>query len=338
MEVDFSEEEAFHALCELNGDKALGADGFTITFWLFSWDFVKDEVMGFFGEFYERGKFVRSLNTTFLVLIPKKEGSNNLSDFRPISLVGGFYKLLAKVLANKLKKVVSKVVSLAQNAFVEGRQILYVVLIANEVIDSLLKRNESGVLCKLDIEKAYNHISWNFLLIVMRKMGFEEQWAGWISWCISTMSFSVLVNGSPLGFFISSRGLRQGDSLSPYFFGIGMEAFSSLINRAEREGFLLGCRVRDGVQLSHLMFVDDTLVFCEASQELMVYLNWLLMWFEAISGLKINLDKSEILPVGRVDNVEELTFELGCKPGGGVGGGVRCPPVWGFLWGLLIIQ
>ena len=128
--------------------------------------------MGFFRDFHERGRFVRSLNAMFLVLIPKKGGADDLRDFRPISLVGGIYKLLAKVLANRLKKVINRVVSPAQNAFVEGRQIFDVALIANETIDSMLKRNERGVLCKLDLEKAYDHLNWNFLLTVMQKMGF----------------------------------------------------------------------------------------------------------------------------------------------------------------------
>ena len=129
---------------------------------------MKDEVVGFFREFHEQGSFVKSLNTTFLVLVPKK-GVDDLRDFTPISLVGGLYKLLAKALANKLKKVLPS----SQNAFVEGRQILDVALIANEAIDSLLKRNESGVLCNLDLEKAYDHINWNFLLLVLQKMGFR---------------------------------------------------------------------------------------------------------------------------------------------------------------------
>ncbi|RVW22689.1 Transposon TX1 uncharacterized 149 kDa protein [Vitis vinifera] len=146
-----------------------------------------------------------------------------LGDFRPISLVGSLYKWLAKVLANRLKKVVGKVVSKAQGAFVEGRQILDVVLIANEAIDSVLKNNESGILCKLDIEKAYDNVDWTFILTVMQKMGFGEKWIRWIKWCISTASFSVLVNGTPTGFFQSSRGLRQGDPLSPYLFMIAME-------------------------------------------------------------------------------------------------------------------
>ncbi|KAJ9680532.1 hypothetical protein PVL29_019761 [Vitis rotundifolia] len=317
LELMFTVEEVFLALSELNGDKAPGPDGFTLAFWHFCWDFTKDEIMGFFKDFFERGKFVRSLNTTFLVLIPKKGGAEDLTDFRPISLVGSLYKLLAKVLANRLKKVVGKVVSTTQNAFVEGRQILDAALIANEVIDSLLKRKESGVLCKLDLEKAYDRINWDFLLSVMKKMGFGEKWAGWINWCLSTASFSVLINGSSTGFFRSTRGLRQGDPLSPYLFVLGMEALTSLINRAVRGGYLSGCRIRGrggaGIRVSHLLFADDTLVFCEDSQEQLAFLSWLLLWFEATSGLRINLNKSEILPVGRVENAEILAAELGCK-------------------------
>ena len=109
----------------------------------------------------------------------------------------------------------SKVVSSSQNAFVEGRQILDAALIANEAIDLLLKGDEASVLCKLDLEKAYDHINWDFLMSVMQKMGFGEKWASWIRWCISTASFSVLINGSPTGFFQSTRGLRQGDPISP---------------------------------------------------------------------------------------------------------------------------
>ena len=119
--------------------------------------------MGFFREFHNHGRFVRSLNATFIVLIPKKGGREDLRDYRPISLEGGLYKWLAKVLANRLKMVVGKVVSKAQNAFMEGRQILDVVLVANEVIDAILKSNEEAVMCKLDIEKAYDHVEWSFL-------------------------------------------------------------------------------------------------------------------------------------------------------------------------------
>ena len=116
----------------------------------------------------------------FLVLIPKKVGAEDLRDFRLISLVGSLYKWLIKILANRLKKVVGKVVSKAQGAFVEGRQILYAVLIVNEAIDSVLKNNESGILCKLDLEKAYDKVDWNFILTIMKKMGFGEKWIRWI--------------------------------------------------------------------------------------------------------------------------------------------------------------
>ena len=181
----------------------------------------------------------------------------------------------------------------------EGRQILDVVLIANEAMDSRLKDNVRGVLCKLDIEKTYDHISWSFLLAVLKKMGFGERWIKWIDWCISTVKFSVLINGSPSGFFKSSRGLRQGDPLSSYLFVIATEVFSIMLRRAISGDYLSGWRVSgkrgEGFQILHLLFADDTLVFCEESLDQMTYLSWLLMWFEACLGLRINLEKSEMI-------------------------------------------
>ena len=105
------EEEVHSALMDMNGDKAPGSDGFTRAFWQFCWEFVKEEVLEMFKEFHEQNAFLKSLNTTFLVLIPKKGGAEELGDFRPISLLGRLYKLLAKVLANRIKNVIGRVVS-----------------------------------------------------------------------------------------------------------------------------------------------------------------------------------------------------------------------------------
>ncbi|RVX13534.1 Transposon TX1 uncharacterized 149 kDa protein [Vitis vinifera] len=319
LETPFAENEIHSALMEMNGDKAPGPDGFTVAFWQDAWDFAKEEIMEMFKEFHEHSSFVKSLNNTFLVLIPKKSGAENLGDFRPISLVGGLYKLLAKVLANRLKKVIGKVVSIAQNAFVKGRQILDASLIANEVIDSWQKRKEKGLICKLDIEKAYDSINWKFLMKVLQKMGFGPKWMGWMWSCVSSAKFSILVNGVPAGFFPSTRGLRQGDPLSPYLFVMGMEVLDVLIRRAVEGGYISGCNIRGGsrtsLNISHLFFADDTIVFCEASKEQVSHLSWILFWFEAASGLRINLAKSEIIPVGDVEDILELAAELGGRVG-----------------------
>ncbi|RVX10320.1 putative ribonuclease H protein [Vitis vinifera] len=150
-------------------------------------------------------------------------------------------------------------------------------------------------------------------------MGFRPKWLGWMQSCISTAKFSVLVNGVPAGFFSSSMGLRQGDLLSPYLFVMGMEVLSVLITRAVEGGFISRCSIWRGrgqnVNISHLLFADDTVVFCEAKKEYLTHLSWILFWFEAASGLKINLDKSEVIPVGEVEEVNEMAVELGCRVG-----------------------
>ena len=216
-------------------------------------------------------RFVKSLNATFLVLVPKKGDAEDLKDFRPISLVSSLYKLLA----NKIKKVMGKVISESQNAFVESRQILDIVLIANEAMDSRLKSNVGGVLCKLDIEKAYDHIGWSFLMAVLKKMGFGEM--DKVDRMVHLYCEIFCFNKwSPFGFFQSSKGLKQEDPLSPYLFVITMEVFSCLLRRAISGGYLSSWRVRDRsgerILISHLLFADDTLVFCEASQDQMTYL------------------------------------------------------------------
>ena len=128
---------------------------------------VEKDVMDFFDNFHRHSVFERSLNASFLTLIPKKSNAVNIKDFRPISLVGRVYKLLSKVLANRLRVVMDNLISETQNSFVGGRQILDSVLIANECLDSRLKSRISGVVCKLDIEKAYDHVNWEALFYLL---------------------------------------------------------------------------------------------------------------------------------------------------------------------------
>ena len=319
LEGHFSEEEVTNALSDLGGDKAPGPDGFTLAFWKFCWPIVGGEVMQVFEEFHLQNAIGRSLNATFLVLIPKKGGASDVQDFRPISLVGSLYKIMAKVLANRLKRVMGKVVSYNQNAFVGGRQILDAVLVANEAIDSRKRNGGAGYVCKLDIEKAYDHVNWRFLLSVMEKMGFGPKWRNWISYCISTVRMAVLVNGAPTDFFSTFRGLRQGDPLSPYLFVLIMEAFSSLISRAEEKGFIRGFKVKgqsgEGVSVSHLLFADDTLLFCEDNRDQLIFWKWAVYCFELVSGLKINMQKSEVIPVGDVEDMDRAAAVFGCKVG-----------------------
>jgi hypothetical protein len=319
LENPFEEKEVREVIKGMDRDKAPGPDGFSMAFFQDCWEVIKEDFMVVFEEFYTRGKFVKCINSTFISLIPKIQGAKEVKDFRPISLVGGVYKIIYKVLANRMRRAMDKIISKPQNAFVKGRQILDLVLIANECLDSRIKFEEPGVLCKLDMEKAYDHVDWSFLMYLLRRCGFGKKWCSWIQHCITSVRFSVLINGVPFGFFGSSRGVRQGDSLSPFLFVSVMEAFSRMLgafnDRGLISGFSVGSSGQDRVTISHLLFADDTLVFCGAIASQIRHLGALLVCFEAAAGLKVNLSKSVLVPVGLVENVGQLAGLLGCGYG-----------------------
>jgi len=317
LQTHFEEAEVLKCIKSCASDKAPGPDGFPMCFFQNFWEVLKFDFMNAVNHFHERHEFERSLNATYVALIPKKPGATELRDFRPISLIGGVYKIFAKLLAERVKKVISKLVNKHQMAFIQGRQILDAALIASECVDSRIKGETPGIMCKLDIEKAYDHMNWDFLINILRQMGFGEKWLKWIGFCIKTVRFSILINGEPAGFFPSERGLRQGDPLSPFLFILAMEGLNSMIRVASQKkwlkGFKVGNQAGEDLQICQLLYADDTVIFCDAKAEQVCFIRIILVIFEAVSGLSVNWRKSSMFQVKEVANIQCLANILSCK-------------------------
>jgi hypothetical protein len=209
------------------------------------------------------------INSTNIALIPKKKDHVSVTEFRLISLCNVVYKIIAKVLANRLKVILTSIISPNQSAFLLGRLITDNILAAYETMHSMYSRMCSNVGfmgIKLDMSKAYDQVEWGFLEAIMTKLGFASRWIKLVLECISTVRYSIVVNGSPVGNIIPTKGLRQGDPLSPYLFILCAEALSCMITHAEITGVLTGVPTSPkGPRLSHLFFADDSLLFCKTS-------------------------------------------------------------------------
>jgi len=204
----FPQVEVKQAIWDCDSFKSSGPDGISFGFIKEFWELVNDDFMRFLMEFHRNGKLTKGVNSTFIASIPKVTSPQRLNDFRPISLVGCMYKVLAKVLANRLRQVVSSVVSDSQSAFIKGKQILDGILIANEAADEAMRMNKELLLFKVDFEKAYDSVDLKYLDSVMANMNFPTIWRKWIKELLGTTTTLVLVNGCPTDEFPIERGLR----------------------------------------------------------------------------------------------------------------------------------
>ena len=314
----FTLEEVKEAVWDCDSFKCPGSDGITLGFVKDFWDVLKGDVMRFLVEFHRNERLAKGINSTFIALIPKVDNPHRLNDFRPISLVGSMYKILAKVLANRLRSVIGLVISDAQSTFIKGRQILDGILVANEIVDEARKSHKDLLLFKVDFEKAYDSVDWGYLEEVMSKMGFPSLWRKWIKECIGTATVSVLVNGSSTDEFSLGRGLRQGDPLSPFLFLLAAEGFNVLMEALTRNNLFSGFQVGNSAStmVSHLQFADDTLILGQKSWANIRAMRAILLLFQSLSGLKVNFTKSFMVGVNVAQSwLAEAALVLNCKVG-----------------------
>uniref|UniRef100_A0A8I6WS32 Reverse transcriptase domain-containing protein n=1 Tax=Hordeum vulgare subsp. vulgare TaxID=112509 RepID=A0A8I6WS32_HORVV len=201
-------------------------------------------------------------NDTTIVLIPKINNPKKVTQFRPISLCNVVYKVIAKMVATRLKVFLPDIISPTQSAFVPRRLITHNILVAYECFHTIKnKREGKDGLCamKLDMHKAYGRVEWTFLKEMMLRLGFRQQWVNFIMQCVSSVKCRVRINGEESMSLKPTRGLRQGDPLSPYLFLLCTEGLSVLLTRAEETGNISGVKVcRDAQPITSLLFADDS--------------------------------------------------------------------------------
>ena len=194
-----------------------------------------------------------------------------MTKFHPISLCNTTYKIISKVLANRLKDILPNIISENQSAFTPNRLITDNVLVAFEFMHYLNHKNkgkENYMSIKLDMSKAFDRVEWSFIKGVMEKLGFVEKWIDIIMNCVSSVSYSVLINGEACGNISPSRGIRQGDPLSPYLFLLCAKGFSALIHEAAMNHQINGISIYKGYPLiTHLFFTNNSLLFCKAKEQ-----------------------------------------------------------------------
>ena len=297
--------------------KSPGPDGYNVEFIRASWDTVGSDIVLAVREFFRNGRLLKDLNTTAIALIPKKSEACKLGDYRPISCCNVVYKVISKIIDNRLKPILQKCVSPNQAAFLKGRSLGENVLLASELIKEYNKSTcLKSAMLKVDIRKAFDTVCWDFVIKILEAQDFPPLFITWIKECITSPRFSIAINGELAGFFEGKKGLRQGDSMSPYLFIMLMEVLSRLLNRAELAGSFRLHPLCSSPRLTHLLFADDLLVFSDGSRLSTQGIKEVMTLFKSWSGLDMNETKSENFYGGYTDIQSSVLSDLaGFKKG-----------------------
>ncbi|CAM0950375.1 unnamed protein product [Alopecurus aequalis] len=297
LDAPFTPAEIKTAVFELNPAKAPGPDGFTARFLQSSWSIISSDFIAGISAVHDlKTAYLHQLNTATLILLPKTPDAESAKQFRPISLIGIFAKLLMKLHASRLRPKMQRMVRPCQNAFIAGRAIQDSFIYVRGLAKSFRQSKTPALMVKIDIEKAFDSVSWEFLLELLAKLGFGRRWRDRLAAILRTSSTRILVNGVLSDLLQHRRGLRQGDPLSPLLFDMVMDCFAGLFSAAVEAGFLkpIGNRA---MPFRTALYADDAVLFINPVACEITLVHQLLQLFGDATGLRTNFSKSSFTPI-----------------------------------------
>ncbi|CAN1771981.1 LINE-1 retrotransposable element ORF2 protein [Linum perenne] len=286
------------AISQMSPTKAPGPDGLNPCFYQTFWTEMGASIFTDCRDWLEQCRIPSRVHDANIVLLPKKQNPISMTDLRPISLCDVRYRLVSKVLANRLKRIIPRIIGEEQSAFVQGRSIVDNVLVAAETLHTMNTRRYAKfgeIAVKIDISKAFDRVEWDYLRMVLQKLGFTAKWVDWMLMCVTSVRYLISINSKEVGSVTPGRGLRQGCPLSPFLFIICAEGLSFLIRKAVSDGALHGVNVcQRAPRISHLFFADDSFFFCRAQIDEVRTLKRIFITYAEASGQIINYSKSGI--------------------------------------------
>ncbi|KAL2895905.1 hypothetical protein RDABS01_000903 [Bienertia sinuspersici] len=217
LTTPFTKEDVKEMIFSIPNDKAPGPDGYSSKFFKKAWPIIGEEITEAILQFFDNGKLLKQLNATTLTLIPKVTHPRYVTDYRPIACCNILYKCITKMISSRLKLILPDIINPVQAGFVQGRFIVDNISIAQDILHKYRRKNSPpSCIIKIDISKAYDSISWEFLKSMMENLNFPDKFTDWIMSCVSTSTFSLAINGALHGFFQGQKGLRQGTQCPPY--------------------------------------------------------------------------------------------------------------------------